>query len=183
MLSELIHLLLSLTTGLIFYLVYRKWSVFLWAIIGGFLVDMDHLIDYFLWKRSLSFNLGEFMAGDQFTGSGKLYIFLHSYEWVVLTWAILLIVSLRGVKRRGNLIQRLSSFVILRRCFSVILSRQPKDLVQRTALWQVALLAVSFSLFFHLGFDIVHNRTGFGTYLLTNRVIHSFNLSNFCFGG
>lgn len=150
--AEIVHLILSFMVGGVVFWYFRKWRVFAWALIGGFLVDFDHLIDYFLWKRPYGFNLGEFLAGDQFHGSGKLYLFFHAIEWVVIMWAVLLAMRFGWIRLKKD------SF-------------------------KVVLLVLSFSLFFHLCFDIVHNGTTFRTYWITNRAVHDFDLKNYSFEG
>jgi len=47
-------------------------------------VDVDHLVEYFLCKKNLSFNLKEFIDLNFFELLGKTYLFMHAWEWVVL---------------------------------------------------------------------------------------------------
>jgi hypothetical protein len=48
-------------------------------ILGGILIDLDHLFDYFLWDQQ--FRLDDFLSA-RFLESGKLYLPLHSLELV-----------------------------------------------------------------------------------------------------
>jgi len=48
------------------------------CILGGIFLDLDHLVDYFLSGRK-RFILKDFMK-HKYLASGKIYIFLHSWE-------------------------------------------------------------------------------------------------------
>ena len=86
LLDELVHLALALGVGLIFYWRYRRWELILSALFVGVLIDVDHLIDYFLYfgaRINLSnfFNVKSYMEA-----SGKIYVFFHAWEWVIFLW-------------------------------------------------------------------------------------------------
>lgn len=46
-------------------------------------MDLDHLIDYFYFKKTLAFNLTEFLSGLYFGQTQKAFIPLHAWEWVI----------------------------------------------------------------------------------------------------
>ena len=79
-----LHILTSIMAG---YIVWKIWkkpiAAFLTAFIGGVLIDLDHLIDYFL-AFGLSFNLEYFAKGYQFLKSDKIYILFHGWEYVII---------------------------------------------------------------------------------------------------
>lgn len=79
--DEIIHLLLSLASGLFIGYFFHDYSYVYLAIISGFLIDTDHLIDYFLYKRSFKFSLREFLTGYFFDYSAKVYVFFHGFEY------------------------------------------------------------------------------------------------------
>lgn len=94
MLPEIIHLLISIVIGALFARYYPEvtyfWSITI-SIIGGVLVDADHILDYFL-KKSEKFDLNGIVSGSHFKKSGKAFIILHSYELaiaLVFTYLIL----------------------------------------------------------------------------------------------
>ncbi len=89
---ELIHLILSLATGLLVYFLYQKWQAVLWAVLVGILMDLDHIVDYLAFKGSFSINFSEFFSGEYFLEAGKLFTPLHSYEIAILIAIISLIV-------------------------------------------------------------------------------------------
>lgn len=80
----LIHLFFSLLAG---YVVFRLWGKpllsFVFAIIGGFLVDFDHLLDYYL-AFGWNFNFYWFSKGYEFLKSDKIYLLFHGWEYVII---------------------------------------------------------------------------------------------------
>lgn len=84
---ELIHLLLSLFAGYLAWLISGNPYTFAFGLLGGFFVDIDHLIDYYL-AFGLKFNLSYFLKGYQFLKSDKIYIFFHSWELVFILFTL-----------------------------------------------------------------------------------------------
>ena len=58
------------------------------CILGGIFLDLDHLVDYFLFARK-RFILGDFMKYKYLT-SGKVYLLLHSWEINLIILALAL---------------------------------------------------------------------------------------------
>lgn len=86
--DELVHFLLALAVGLFFYWRFRRWETIITAIIFGFLIDVDHLFDYFAFFN-FQFNLSSFFATQTyFVPSGKIYVLFHAWEWLILLWLI-----------------------------------------------------------------------------------------------
>lgn len=85
---ELIHFLICLLIG---YFVGKKFDELrlglVSALLGGFFIDLDHLIDYFL-AFGLNFNFYYFLSGYQFLKTDKLIIPLHSFELVFILLTI-----------------------------------------------------------------------------------------------
>lgn len=81
------HLAVNTLTALGLYACCRSLSLSLLVFLCGFLIDLDHLIDYFLYYRT-KWDLAAFVRGDYARYSRKLYLFLHSWE---LTAALCLI--------------------------------------------------------------------------------------------
>jgi hypothetical protein len=86
--SLVFHLFLHVLSALIAgYIVWRFWRSpiisFGAAFLGAVLIDLDHLIDYFL-AFGLHFNLAAFIAGEQFAKSDKIYVLFHGWECVIL---------------------------------------------------------------------------------------------------
>ncbi len=53
------------------------------GILGGFLIDLDHVLEYFF-TFGLRFNLHNFLNGYQFLASDKIYLVFHAYEFIIL---------------------------------------------------------------------------------------------------
>ncbi len=82
--DETIHFSLSLLVGIIVgYLFDNYWAIPL-ALLGGFFIDGDHLIDYFIHKKFRELNTREFFKGEFFDDAGKVYVFLHGFEYVAI---------------------------------------------------------------------------------------------------
>ncbi len=96
--NELIHLLLSLLVGFIVWKIWGKpLASFLAALTAGFLVDTDHLIDYFL-AFGLNFRLDYFLSGYHFLKSDKMYIIFHGWEYVIILLALVSIFRSKFLK-------------------------------------------------------------------------------------
>lgn len=82
--DEVFHFSLSVFIGvLIGYLTGNWWSVPV-ALLGGFFIDADHFIDYFIQNRLERFNIHEFKSGEYFDKMGKVYVFAHGFEYAVI---------------------------------------------------------------------------------------------------
>ncbi len=82
--EESIHLSLSLLTGAtIGYLTSNYWAI-LAALLTGFFIDSDHLIDYLIFKKNKGYSLKEFFSGSFFDDSGKVYVLFHGYEFALI---------------------------------------------------------------------------------------------------
>jgi hypothetical protein len=87
----LTHFLLAVLVGLIFWRASKLfWLSLIAAIIGGFLIDVDHLIEY--WIVFHRFSWFGFLNGWQFLWSGKNYLIFHAWEYlpILLLGAFLL---------------------------------------------------------------------------------------------
>jgi len=93
-----IHLLLSLLAGAIAWRIWKKPLLSLsGAILGGFLIDLDHFIDYFL-AFGWNFNYFYFIKGYEFLKTDKMYIFFHGWEYVFVLLMLLLILKNKNAK-------------------------------------------------------------------------------------
>lgn len=94
-----IHLFFALLAGLIVWLIFRKNLVLaLWGgILGGFLVDSDHIIDYFL-AFPWNFRLDWFLKGYEFLKSDQIYLFLHAWEHIIVLIIIGILIGTKKLK-------------------------------------------------------------------------------------
>lgn len=69
----------------------RPWLCLVVAISGGFLIDLDHLLEYFL-VFGPQLNLTHFFQGREFLTSGLIHLWFHAWEWLallaVLAWLL-----------------------------------------------------------------------------------------------
>jgi hypothetical protein len=96
---EIIHVALSF---LVFFAVWKLSrqtssikhlaSIILSSLIGGVLVDLDHLVEYFL-AFGLQFRPDYFLKGYQFLKLDKLYVPFHSWELVFLLFMLIFVLS------------------------------------------------------------------------------------------
>lgn len=90
-----IHFAMAVLSGLVIGISFRRfvdWRLGLVAgILGGFLIDLDHVIEYFL-VFGPNFNLHYFLEGRQFLMSDKVRLVFHAYEYfpVLIVLAYLL---------------------------------------------------------------------------------------------
>ncbi|OGK26061.1 hypothetical protein A2954_02855 [Candidatus Roizmanbacteria bacterium RIFCSPLOWO2_01_FULL_37_12] len=83
-LHESVHILISLIIGYLVWCIYKKpFPSFFAAFLGGVLIDLDHLVDYFF-VYGFNFNLVNFLKGYHFDISNKLYVPFHAWEYVVI---------------------------------------------------------------------------------------------------
>lgn len=66
---------IGVTVGLCIYAPEQS----LWFIVGGLLIDVDHIADHLLWNWR--FDLGDFFTGE-FLKSGNVYLIFHGWEIV-----------------------------------------------------------------------------------------------------
>lgn len=79
-----IHFSLAVLSGLVVGRYFHKvWLGVAVGILGGFLIDVDHIIEYLL-VFGPHFNLGYFFSGRQFLISDKIRIIFHAWEWVAI---------------------------------------------------------------------------------------------------
>jgi len=93
-----IHVLLALLAG---FIVWRLWqepiAAFLSAVLGGVLIDLDHLAEYF-WLLGFNFKLDDFVLGIQYTSNNKFYLLFHGWEYVMIIVFLAAIIKNHTVK-------------------------------------------------------------------------------------
>lgn len=88
----LIHLSVALLTGYAVGWLFKRIDIgLLGGLWGGFFIDLDHVLEYFL-IFGPSFNIVKFLAGQQFLASEKIYILFHAWEYIpillLIAWLI-----------------------------------------------------------------------------------------------
>ncbi len=79
-----IHFSLALLIGYLAGKHFKKIELgILFGFIGGFLVDFDHVLEYFL-TYGLHFNLLYFLQGREFLISDQIHLWFHAWEYVLV---------------------------------------------------------------------------------------------------
>lgn len=76
----------------LFYKPFKDMRHFIVGFLSAVLIDLDHVIDYFIFNRFSSFNLFEFLSCEFYDTAGKAYVIFHGWEYlaVLLVTGILL---------------------------------------------------------------------------------------------
>lgn len=86
---EIIHGLFALPFAYLLYKKTNSWKKFFAVILVTYLIDLDHLIDYFSFY-GLKINLLKMMDNSYFELPHRAFIFFHAWEWIlilgVLAW-------------------------------------------------------------------------------------------------
>jgi len=91
-----IHFFVAVLVGYLAGRYFKKMSLaMVAAIMGGFFIDLDHVLEYFFYY-GLHFNLTYFLEGRQFILSNTVYLIFHAWEYIPL---LLLIAYLLRKKR------------------------------------------------------------------------------------
>lgn len=77
------HIVTSLGIGLANYMQYRSKPAAAASFLAGFLIDLDHIVDY-VKAHGWRFNWGKLSEACHENYSGKLFLPLHSFELLAL---------------------------------------------------------------------------------------------------
>lgn len=92
------HTIASLIAGGILYKLTHSFAAFLWVLIIGIFIDLDHYIDYVI-EDGVGFNpkkiYSAFKQGPDYFK--KLTLILHSYELMIILWIAIFILDLNIV--------------------------------------------------------------------------------------
>jgi len=99
-LHELIHFLLTSLIALFFWHRFKDKRLILVIFFFGFFIDIDHWFDYFV-HFGLVINLKNFFNVASYVyPSGKVYIPLHGWEFIIIFWLTGKLIG-RKIKMRG----------------------------------------------------------------------------------
>ncbi len=87
------------------------------SVLGGFLIDLDHLIDYFF-AFGFDFNLNHFFKGYQFLKTDKVYVLLHSFE-------IYFLITVGGLLIQNNYIIVFAQALLVHLFSDIIINKLP----------------------------------------------------------
>jgi hypothetical protein len=64
-------------------ILFRSWELTIYSFLSGIFIDLDHIVDYLLQDRP-ALDIKEFFAFFHEEKHHKIYIFLHSWELLIL---------------------------------------------------------------------------------------------------
>ncbi|HZJ41518.1 MAG TPA: hypothetical protein VFD51_00665 [Patescibacteria group bacterium] len=93
----LIHFTLAVLSGYLIGRFFDKEKIgLIFGVLGGFLIDLDHVLEYFL-VFGLNFNLQHFIESRQFLVSDQIRLYFHAWEYL----PILLVIAYIFRKKRN----------------------------------------------------------------------------------
>lgn len=84
------HALASTIISGILYSVFKSWGLAAASFISGILVDLDHVIDYWI-EHGLQFDLKRFFKyfdEKNFENRKRLYFIFHAWEWLIILFVV-----------------------------------------------------------------------------------------------
>ena len=92
-----IHFFLAIATGYLLGRHFKKvWLGIIFGFLGGFLIDLDHVLEYFF-VFGLRFNLVYFLQGREFLTGEKVHLIFHVWEYLPLLVLIAIIFRKRKI--------------------------------------------------------------------------------------
>lgn len=83
------HIAVTLPVSAVVYCIFHSLPAFFGSLIGGLLIDIDHLFDYFI-HEGVNFRLYSFFEWCYKNKWKKLILFFHSIELVLVFWLCIL---------------------------------------------------------------------------------------------
>lgn len=84
------HAIISAGVGLLLAHWLQSWTAALTCFISGVLIDIDHHLDYYLTYKKFPWRYKDLAIYCQSSREGKMYLFLHSYEFLIVLWTAIL---------------------------------------------------------------------------------------------
>lgn len=81
---ELIHVTVSSFLAYIVFQWFHSKRALIICFAYGIFMDMDHLFDFFLSNKGISFDIISFFSTDYFSKNGKAYVPLHGWEYAII---------------------------------------------------------------------------------------------------
>ncbi len=81
---ELIHFGVAIFLTYLFYKWFHSKRSTILCFAYSIFIDLDHLFDFFLYNKGISFNAFIFFTTPYFPNSGKAYVPLHGWEYAII---------------------------------------------------------------------------------------------------
>ena len=122
------HVIISGIVASFFYMYFKSAVYSFVCFLSGVIIDVDHILDYYLNYKTFSAGLKHFYNSCTETEIDKLYLILHSYELIFILWMsvfvfpenLLLIAICLGITQHmlvdqfGNKLDKFAYFFIFR---------------------------------------------------------------------
>ena len=83
LIQEIFHGVFALPFAYILWKKTTSWKKGFLVIVLSYLIDLDHLLDYFSYY-GLTFSLTRFLSADYFVATKRAFVLLHAWEWAGL---------------------------------------------------------------------------------------------------
>ena len=83
------HVIASGVVSVPFYFFTQSWIAALACFLSGILIDLDHYIDFWIHHKKISFSYRKLYSYCIQVYESKIYLFLHSYEGIIIFWGII----------------------------------------------------------------------------------------------
>jgi len=80
------HIIISTGVGVLVSLWLKSWAAGVACLIGGVLIDLDHVVDYVIAKKEITFDYKKFVDYCDNDTTGRIYLILHSWEALIIMW-------------------------------------------------------------------------------------------------
>ena len=74
-------------SGGVFY-IFGSWAAAAASLVSGIFIDMDHLLDYFV-NYGINFDFRKFYSACSEVRFKRLFLLLHSYEFLLIMWVLI----------------------------------------------------------------------------------------------
>ena len=88
------HIVISAGAGMLLGLWIKSWGAGIACFLSGVFLDLDHFLDYYIDRKSLTLRYKEFEEHCASRDREKVYVVLHSFEIIFLFWLTLYIFEL-----------------------------------------------------------------------------------------
>lgn len=88
------HVIISGGVSAVFALWAQSWGAVVACFLSGIFIDLDHHLDYFIFKKELPLSYKKLVHFLRHEHRSKLFLFLHSYEVLVLIWSAIFLLGL-----------------------------------------------------------------------------------------
>ncbi|MBU0951293.1 MAG: hypothetical protein KKH91_00485 [Elusimicrobia bacterium] len=104
-----VHIIISIAVSSVAYLVFKSYEVAISVLLAGIFIDLDHLFDYFMDVKKITFGFSDFFYRLNEARLKKVYVLLHSYE--VLAVFTFIVIKLKTPILLGAYIGVLTHFM------------------------------------------------------------------------